>query len=294
MSEPQDRVKEALAAHLEHLELGGPAPDVSHLSSDERGRLEELMALLDQTEGVAFGRGLGERSPEVAAATGTGERVVAVLRDALPPSARTRSDPAARTTGLPGLRFAEGWIVGTFGGRVRVWLLEGDGTIPSSDEGLRILGRVFRMFPDTAAVALVQEDLSCLIVSPEDTAPAIEVPGGSIVARRYRRPVQPVAEALEVFFRELMPSWEPMRAIGGQTAAAIDVAPIARERASRAIEDQIAAGGRARRTNPKRSALTGLGEVEAAALAAMLIEIQEGRAEPGAIDAELRRLAANP
>jgi hypothetical protein len=60
MSASEDRVQEALAAHIAHLELGGPEPDFSHLTGEDREKLEALIGLLDQTEGVAFGRGLDE------------------------------------------------------------------------------------------------------------------------------------------------------------------------------------------------------------------------------------------
>lgn len=293
MSGSEDRVQEALAAHVEHLEIGGPEPDVSHLSPAERERLESLIGLLDQTEGVAFGRGLDERTEE-AASTEAGERLVAVLHDALPPGARIGKDPAAPTIAVPGMTVAEGWIVGTFGGRIRVWLLGEGSSLEGSDEWLRNLDRLFRLFPDTAALALVEPDLSCLLVQPEDCAPAIEVPRGSLVARRYRRPIHPVGEALSVFLRELTPQWEPMQGIDEETSnVSIDVAPIARERATRAIQDQVAAGGRARKTNPKRTALTDLGEREASDLAAFVLEVNEGRAQPDAVEQELRRLATS-
>lgn len=291
MSASDDRVHEALAAHLEHLELGGPEPDVTHLTPQERETLQGLIDLLDQTEGVAFGHGLDGRRAHITASTEAGERLVARLRDALPAAARIRHDPSATTIGIPGLRVLEGWIVGTVGGRVRVWQLEGEGTLEAAEEWLRSLNRVFRMFPETAAVALVEPDLSCLIVLPEDCAPAIEVPHGSLVARRYRRPVEPVGEVLSVFFRELIPSWEPMQGISEQTGVTIDVASIARERASRAIEDQVAAGGRARKTNPKRKALTELSEKEAGDLATFVLAVHEGRVRPDDVEQELRRLA---
>src|SRR4029077_19792837 len=119
-------------------------------------------------------------------------------------------DPAVATVDVPGMRVVEGWVVGTFGGRIRVWLLEGEGALGAGDRWLGDLARVFRLLPDTTAVALVESDLSCLIVLPEDFAPTIEVPRGSLVARRSRRPVQPVAEALPAFLLELIPYWEPM------------------------------------------------------------------------------------
>ena len=153
------------------------------------------------------------------------------------------------------------------------------------------LARVFRLLPDTTAVALVESDLSCLIVLPEDLAPTIEVPRGSLVSRRYRRPVQPVAEALPTFLLELIPYWEPMERIAEQTVPAIEVEPDVRDRAVRAIQDQVAAGGRARKTNPKRIALTGLGEKDAAAIADLVLRVHDGRAGPDAVDGDLRRLA---
>jgi hypothetical protein len=126
---------------------------------------------------------------------------------------------------------------------------------------------------------------------PEDCAPNIEVPQGSLVARRYRRPIVPVGESLSVFLRETIPSWEPMRGIGEETLITVEVPPIVEERARRAIEDQVAAGVRARKTNPKRKALTALGEREAGDLAKLVLEVLEGRAQPQDVEGELRRLA---
>jgi len=292
MSASEDRVQQALAAHLGHLELGGPAPDVSHLSDVERARLAELIALLDETAGVGFGRGLGEAGgAEPAPMSEAGGRVVAALREVLPSGARIAGDPAA---GAPaGVPVAEGWLLGTFGGRIRVWLLEHDGALAESDGWLRELGRFFGLFPETAAIALVEPGLQCLLVQPEDCAPAIEVPLGSIVARRYRRPIAPIDEALTVFLRELIPTWEPMQGADEMARIAIDVPPIAEDRARRAIEDQVAAGGRARKTNPKRTALTGLGDADASALARLVLGTHEGTVSSDELEAELRRLAEN-
>lgn len=294
MSEPDDRVQEALAAHLAHIELGGPEPDVSHLSPAEREQLAELVNLLDATEGVALGIEDEGRAQPVAS-TEAGERLVAAVRDALSAPARMTNDPAATTMGIDAMSVVEGWVVGTFGGRVRVWLLAGEGSLASSDRWLLGLGRVFRLFPDTAAVALVEPDLSCLLVQPEDCAPTIEVPHGSLVGRRYRRPIHPVGEALSVFFRELIPYWEPMRPVSEQASGTVvEVAPMAQEQADRAIADQVAAGNRARKTNPKRKALTELGAEEAEDLTTLVLDINEGRAAPDELEERLRRMAAKP
>ena len=288
-----DRVQAALAAHLEHLELGGPEPDVSHLAGAERDELRELISLLDTTEGLALHGEEKVRAQETSA-TRAGGRLLATLRDVLPAATRVVNDPAATTTGIDGMDVVEGWIVGTFGGRVRVWLLTGDGALERSDQWLRDLERVFRLFPDTVGLALVEPDLSCLLVLPEDCAPTIEVPHGSLVGRRYRRPVHPVDEALSVFLRELIPSWEPMQEITDQAGRLVDVEPIATERAEVAIDEQIAAGNRARKTNPKRKALTELGPHHATGLSKLVMQVHEGRTAPDDVEAELRRLAGGP
>jgi hypothetical protein len=291
MSGSEDRVQEALAAYLEHLELGGAEPDVSHLTADEHEKLRSLIGLLDQTDGVAFGRGLDEQRPDVTASTEAGGRLLGVLSDILPPAARITGDLAVTATDVATMRAVEGWVVGTFGGRIRVWLLEEEGALDASDGWLEHLARVFRLLPETIAIALVDAELSCLIVQPEDCAPTIEVPRGSLVGRRYRRPVQPVAEALSVFLNELIPYWEPMERITERAAPTIDVAPDVHDRASRAVQDQVAAGARARKTNPKRKALTELGEKHAGAIADLVLRVHEGRVDPDVVDDVLRRLA---
>jgi hypothetical protein len=290
MSSSDDRVQQALAAHLEHAEVGGPEPDVSHLTDAERDELRELIALLDQTEGLGLHSTGGGRSAPTSS-TAAGGRVLTTLRDILPSSTRVADDPAATTIGIDGMDVAEGWIVGTFGGRVRVWLLASEGALGNSDQWLRELERVFRLFPDTVGLTLVEPDLSCLLVQPEDCAPTIEVPHGSLVGRRYRRPVHALEEALSVFLRELIPSWEPLHDITSDASSVIDVASIAGERATVAIDEQIAAGARARKTNPKRSALAELGPQHAAALSDLVSRVHEGRFETDAIEDALRRLA---
>ena len=287
-----ERIQQALAAHLEHAELGGPEPDLGHLSAEERAKLDELIRLLGETGGVALGRGLDGPSEAMLASTDAGKRLVAALREALPLGARIAADPAASSVEIETMDIVEGFIVGTFGGRVRVWLLAEDGALERSDGWLRGLERVFRLFPDTVAITLVEPDHSCLLVLPEDCAPTIEVPRGSLVGRRYRRPVNAVGEALVVFLNELIPAWEPVQDIGDHASRVMDVEPIAAERAGLAISDQVAAGNRARKTNPKRKALTELGDDDAAALARLLVDVHEGRATIDNVDEELRRLAS--
>jgi hypothetical protein len=293
VSGSEDRVQEALAAYLEHLELGGPEPDASHLTAEEREKLQGLIGLLNQTEGIAFGRGQDEPRIEVSAATEAGRRLLAALADSLPPAAKITTDPAVTTMGVPSFDAVEGWVVGTFGGRIRVWLLGRSGGLDASDEWLGPLARLFRLLPDTTAMAIVDPELSCLIVQPEDCAPTIEVPRGSLVSRRFRRPVQPVGEAISAFLRELIPYWEPIEHIPQRAVPTIEVAEDVRNRATQAVQDQVATGGRARKTNPKRKALTELGEKHAGAIADLVLGVHEGRVEPDGVEDALRRLAGS-
>jgi hypothetical protein len=104
--------------------------------------------------------------------------------------------------------------------------------------------------------------------------------------------VRPLDETIAVFLRELIPAWEPTTGtLSDAPSLHVEVAPIARDRAAHAVAEQAAAGARARKTNPKRTALAGLGDREADALAALVLAIQEGTVSPEAVEDELRRLA---
>ncbi|MGH2693336.1 MAG: hypothetical protein ACRDJJ_00835 [Actinomycetota bacterium] len=307
MTEASDRIESALAAYLEYLEVGGPKPDTSHLSPSEQAELEELIQTLDLTEGVAFGLGRGEEtgesrpsSPRVAPkrlAKATrpehGRRLLSRLREVLPPDVHIASDPTIIVSAIGGMEILEGWIVGTFGGRVRVWLLAADNAddIENDGDALGDLGRVFRVAPETSAIALVAKDLSCLLVRPEDCAPHIEAPGGSLVSRSYAAPIQPVDEAVPVFLRELIPYWDPVPAFGRDPTLSIDVSTIAESAAAAAIDDQRGIGERARKGNPKKSALLDLGRREVTALTSMASALYEGSLEPDEVDTRIRKLA---
>ena len=101
MSGSDDRVQEALAAHIAHLELGGPDPDFSHLTGEDREKLKALIGLLDQTEGVAFGRGLDEpRAAGVSASTEVGQRLLAAFSVSGSSRTKVRSLAAMRGWGI--------------------------------------------------------------------------------------------------------------------------------------------------------------------------------------------------
>lgn len=306
MSDSHDPVQDAVADYLEYSELGGRPPDFSALPEDVRTQVEEIIGLLEQTEGVA----LRTAFPEEAGATGPGSRSASHLKDSstseadravlselvawLPPGTPVDVDGAPSGFLLPNLPVAASWTVGTTGGRVRVWRVD----VPAAAElekdtgHLASLDRVFRAFSETAAICLVCGDLNCLLLEPQDCAPVIEVPAGGVTPRRYRRPIQPVGEALSAYIRELIPAWEALPRFDAGNAQALDVTILATEAAAGAVGIQKALGARAR--YPKKEVLTALGQAEAAALAEMAISLYEGRHTAGEVAAQLRKLAGAP
>jgi hypothetical protein len=288
-----DKVQEALAAYLEQLEMGGAEPDVSHLTDEERSALQELMDALELTEGVAFGRDRQEAPAALEAATEEGERLLAGLLGSLPPGVRLEADENRLIAHIGGVALADRFVVGTFGGRVRVWLLDVDGVqaIEENADALSDLGRVFRMFPDMSAVALVGRDLSCVIVEPEDTAPQIQVPSGSLVSRRYKRTIEPAVQALPEFLDELSPYWDPMPAFDPESGVRIDIAEVAGGFAGAAIEGQRRIGVRARKGNPKKDALTEFGGKESKAVDTLVKGLFDGSIDPADVEGQIERLA---
>ncbi len=288
-----DKVRETLAAYLEQLEMGGAEPDVSHLTDDERRELQQLIEALELTEGVAFGRGREEGPAALEAATEEGERLLAELRGALPPGVRVEADENRLIAQVGGVALTDRFVVGTFGGRMRVWLLDVDGiqAIEANADALSDLGRVFRMFPDMSAVALVGRDLSCAIVEPEDTGPQIQVPSGSLVSRRYKRAIEPAARALPAFLDELIPYWDPMPAFDPESGVRIDIDEVASAFADAAVETRRRIGGRARKGNPKKDALTAFGGRESKILNALVKGLFDGSIDPADVEDKIERLA---
>jgi hypothetical protein len=262
--------------------MGGAEPDFSYLTNDERRDLQELMDALDLTQGVQFGRGREEGSVVPDAATEEGTRLLAELRGSLPPGVRLEADDNRLIAQLGSVPIVDRFIVGTFGGRVRVWLVDVDAVlaIEKGVHTLADLGRVFRMFPDMSAVALVGRDLSCVIVEPEDTAPQIQVPSGSLVSRRYKRAIEPVARALPRFLDELIPYWDPMPAFDPASGVRIEITEVAGDVVSAAIENQRRIGERARKGNPKKDALTAFGDKETKAVDALVKGLFDGSIDP--------------
>jgi hypothetical protein len=310
MGESSERVEAALAAYLEFLEMGGTEPDTRHLSFSEQEELQSLIDALEMTEGVAFGLGRREESgaevaPAVAPPPEIGrpprpalsEKLVSELRNVLPFDVHIDPDVASSVSQrqVGGIAILDHWLIGTFGGRVRLWLIdiESAADIEKNRAALDDLKRVFGAFPDTAAIALVAKDMTCLLIEPEDCAPQIRVPGGSLVPRHYRRPVQPAPESVRGFLNELVPYWDPIPVFERDAGLTIDVADLSDQVARGAIEEQRAVGQRAREGNPKKEALLSLGEREIAGLKRLATGLLDASVKPEEIEARLGRLAKN-
>lgn len=295
MADDNDALQEALAAYLEHLEMGGPEPDTSHLSAGEKSQLRELVDALELTAGVAFDKGEPDVPVRDSATTAEGDQLLAELRGSLPPGVRIEADENRLVERFAGVGILDRWIVGTFGGRVRVWLLDSDAAtaFEESAETWADLNRVFRMFPDMSAIALTGKDMSCLIVEPQDAAPQIQVPSGSMIGRRYKRAIEPIAQALPKFLDELIPFWDPMPAFDPGSRPRVDVSEIVQDLARDAIEHQRHVGDRARKGNPKKDALTALGDKEISALNSLTNDLYNGALGPDEVEAWIERSAGS-
>jgi hypothetical protein len=307
MNSSNERIREVLATYLEYLEMGGSEPETSHLTPEEKEELDRLIKDLTLTEGIPFGIGREDRSTSAdwlppgghireARRSDVGETLLAELREAMPLDARLGIDHSPVVASLGDFSVLGRWVVGTFGGRIRVWLLDVESADQLEDHPSTLdeLNRVFRGLPDTAAIALVSKDLSCLLVEPEDCAPQIQVPGGSLVGRRYRGPVQHLPEAVRGFMSDLVPYWDPVPDFSQDAGLVIDAASVTDEFVREAVEEQISIGQRARRGNPKKDALLGLGNREVAGLKRITDQLLQQELKPQDIESRLQKLAKRP
>ena len=298
-----EAVQEAVARYLEYLELGGTPPNFSDLPPDLRTEVEEIIGLLQQTDGVQLrtadpqaeaseqSRRRSARYLAEAAASDADRAVLMELASWLPAGTPVDVDGAPSGFALWGLPVSGAWTVGTSGGRIRVWSVD----VPDATEleqnhaHLETLDQVFRAFPETAAVCMAARDLTCLLLEPQDCAPVIEVPSGGITPRRYRRPVEPLGQSVAAFVRELAPAWEALPRFEATGARPVDVRAFASEAATASVAGQKALGARAR--YPKKDALSTLGDSESLALAGMAVALYEGSRTPEEIQVELGKLA---
>jgi hypothetical protein len=288
-----EAIQDAIAEYLRYAELGGDRPALDHLSEHDRAAVVRMIDMLELSRGVRLDVGAEPQPVRRDQPAGTG--LMSDLRPALPPDATVAVDPVVFELAAPsGRSILGGWSVGTFGGRVRVWLVDADAAseVERDRSLLGYLDRAFRVLPDTAAIALVSRDGMCMVVEPSDCAPAVDVPTGSIAARGYRRRAQPVAEAVAGFLRELSPPWDPIGAFEPGDGSSLDSTAVAADHATAAIAALHKSGARSRQ--PKKDVLTALGDRESQRLAEIAAGLLEGRRGPEDAVRELEDLAGPP
>jgi len=79
-----------------------------------------------------------------------------------------------------------------------------------AQSALRSAKTVLDHWPETAAVGLVANDdeLSCLVVEPEDVSPSVGVPSGVQLTPRARLDTLPLDSSIRRYIESSVPSWE--------------------------------------------------------------------------------------
>jgi hypothetical protein len=166
-------------------------------------------------------------------------------------------------------------LVRIAGVRIRIMIV-GPGELSHPQELLREADRLFYRFPETAAVALVADDeeLSCLLVEPQDCRPAVETPSGMRIGPRPRRPRLPLLAALASYLDEIEPVWEEPGTIV-DAESDFDVAVLATETATAVVRRLKDEASRAR-IPAKGIAFAALGEEEVEDLAKLVMDVARG------------------
>ncbi|MEX0990695.1 MAG: hypothetical protein WD004_00270 [Actinomycetota bacterium] len=298
MTDREEIIRDAIARYIEQKEIGGEPVALNDLPSDIREEVESAIEILSLTDGAAIEVEAAREGPEnpsiskESTSTGDAEFVSAAavaIRKAMP-TARVIPDDDVSDFSTTDLPLVGGWIVGTFGGRLRVWLVAVPtmGDLDGHPLVRKVVRRALRGLLDSAGIALAGRDLSCLLLEPSDCAPAIEVPAGT--APRYMRPVQQLSEAVASFFVGLNPSWDAMPTFDVPFDST-DVSALAAQVAARAVDEQKAIGQRAH--FPKKEALATLGKREVDGLAGLIWDMYEGRLDPENVPERLGDLAVD-
>jgi hypothetical protein len=303
--QPGEHRDEMIDAYIRRLLQGEDPP--GHEAPDLAGLDEPTIALLDAIAGIdadlvppleddPVARALGFVPVEAAAPAPAARREEARREEArrrvtreiqrLNRGALVLADEEAAE--LPDAR--SDLLVRVAGVRIRVMIV-GPGELSHPQELLREADRLFYRFPETAAVALVadDEDLSCLLVEPQDCRPAVETPSGMRTGPRPRRPRLPLLAALTSYLDEIEPVWEEPGTIV-DAESDFDVAVLASETATavvRRLKDEAARA----RIPAKGIAFAALGEYEIEELAKLVMDVARGQVAPEEVGEHIARLA---
>ena len=286
-----DAVDAVIAAYVNHLEGGGPAPSLDDLTVDERREARELMDLIDDARGVDFYRSPPplevaladtELAHELIPTPAAGLSIDAIRNDvvdALGSLAEPIADGAAEMEG------ARSDAVVRFDAlRIRIQFRD---DLTTTTDLTRIdprsaAGPVFGRFPETAALIVVigDRDLSSVAIDPYDTEEFIGTPDGAVYPPRVTRPVLPLRDTL----RRLVDELAPDLTVGDidERHVPVDLDAIIQAECTTAHAAVVSEGGKAR-IDAKKATWHGFDQQ------ALLFSICQAAATGDLSDAELER-----
>ena len=282
MTKEPDNLTDFRAAYLDYLEGERlVAPLLDGLTGNERRAAEAFVESITAAQGIDpyASRPSIEELLTILKRSGDsvdefGEMLQAHLRHRVDQAAVVLGDVAAAGAGL-----ASALVVHAHGMRLRVVAEP-----PSVDLDTAFRNRVgdiaavFGAFPDISVVlyATTGADADGVIVEREDVHTAVETPSGVVSAARLRRPVMDAASACAMWLKEAVPEFEPPQTDFLGSPVASDALPDPESLATRAVDELVVAGSRAR-IGAKRIAWGNLGEAESQDLAVIVDDAQRGR-----------------
>lgn len=295
MNSSDDPVDEVIAAYIEHIEAGLSPPDLSKLSNNDRLRAEQLLDVLQKTRGLDLGNSAEDpttmqkdQSEESAIGRDHGP-VEDVLRQKFRPPHRVLAEAAPELIQQK-IPVLEAWLVGTLGGRFRVFRVDARDENALQETSLRAIAALFAWYQETSVVLLVADDLSCLVITPEDCAPALSAPSGELTARGCKLPPLALDLALSLLHSELVPTWESVDLLAGPRPLPANRADILSTFVERAVQEQVETISKSRNAN-KKAALATLGKAETLSLTDLISGLLDGSVHPDAVPATLDDLA---
>ena len=294
MIRDHDELSDFRDAYLDYLEgIRDEPPTLDRLTADQRKTAEAFVESITASRGVdpyasrpSIEQLLARLDDASYTVDDIGGLLQAWLRAEVDPRAAVISDLAAEAFGV-----ASKLLIQARGMRLRA-VVEAPSVDLDAGFSRRVaeIASVFGAFPDTNSVLYFTTgpDPCGVIVEREDVHGAFETPSGAHRDPRLRSPVTDVGVACAQWLTNAIPVFDPPAGdlLEPMVSASPRVEPM--RVASEAVADVVAAGGRAR-IKAKRASWTGLGEQEAAGLAAIIEEAQRGTLSEG----DYRRRLAN-
>ena len=271
--------REEYLAHLEGTRAEPPA--LEGLSNEERRIAETFIDSITAAQGVdpyasrpSIEQLLAARAAADSSIRVLGDAIQAHLRLTVDPSALVAPDVGADAVGLDSelLIVARGMRVRVVRSASSVDLAS---ALPAQAESI---AAVLSNFPETAAVlyASVAHEPRGVVVDRGDVCQAIETPSGESRAPRLRRAIAGVGTACEVWFRGMVPEFEPPTANLLEPRAALESESSPLAVAAKAVGAVSTLGARAR-IEAKRATWGTLGDREIDLLAGIVQDAQAGQ-----------------